>query len=198
MIKKLSLLFGSKMKAQEILLLLHDQKPVIRQGFYQDEIPKIEKFCKENNLHFVKSNFKVLLADETNFSNKGIRIPETDKRPGMFFTYISKDEQKAWLAAYYEVMSNDLDLGRTLGYPDCCTKFFVNTFSKENPNPAHQPTNPWTNLTKREQDACLLSHFPCSSVCQESIELAKQYCETLRKVDKEHIYDTLDQLTPSE
>ena len=90
MISPLSSIFTSKSKAQEIILLLHDAKEVLRQGFYQKELPAVEKFCHENNLYLVKSKFKVILYDENQFTNKGVRIPDQDQRQGMYFIYISK------------------------------------------------------------------------------------------------------------
>ena len=186
MIKKLSYTFGSKTKAQEIIFLLNNIKEVVRQGFYDHELPSVEKYCKENNLHLVKSKFKVLLADENIFSNKGIRISEKDKRSGMYFTYISKDEQKAWLAAYYELMQNDKDLGLVLGYPQCCVNFFCNNFNSENPNPQVESSNPYTNISKREQDCVLISHFPCNAECQKTIEIAKKNLILLTDLDKNY------------
>ena len=185
MIKQLSIAFGSKSKAQEILFLLHDAKKVVRQGFYEEELSGVEHFCEKHDLSLVKSKFKVLLADEQAYSNKGIRIPGTDKRPGMYFVYISKDEKEAWLASYYELMSNDRDLGSILGYPSCCVDFFCKRFTENNPNLQFIPSNAFTNLTKREQDCVIISHFPCSSDCEESIALAKKYVEILSKVDKD-------------
>ena len=194
MFKKLSLIFGSKSKAQEIIFLLNNVKKVVRQGFYEEELPKVEKFCQENNLHYVKSNFKVLLADETAYSNKGIRIPLKDKRPGMFFIYISKDEQKAWLTSYYELMQNDKDLGRELGYPVCCVSFFCKRFTPDNPNLQLPPTNAFTNLSKRGDDLVILSHFPCNSDCSESIQLGQKYLDVLMKVDKDRVEELVNGL----
>ncbi len=182
------------MKAQEILLLQHDVKPVVRQGFYPHELQKIKTYCNDNNLFYSLSNFKVLLVDNTQYSNKGMRISENDPRPGMFFMYISKDETKAHLAKYFEMLNNHEDLGKTLGYPECCTTYFKQNFSSQNSNPEHAPTNPYTNLTKRQNDAAIISHFPCSSECQQSINLAKSSVDVLMKIDKEHTYNLLDSL----
>jgi len=182
------------MKAQEILLLQHDVKPVIRQGFYPHELQKIKTYCTNNKLHYSISNFKVLLVDDTQYSNKGTRISETDERPGMFFMYISKDETKAHLAKYFEMLNNHKDLGETLGYPECCTTYFIQNFSTNNSNPEHVPTNSYTNLTERQNDAAIISHFPCNSDCQQSIQMAKSYVDVLMKIDKEHTYQLLDSL----
>lgn len=176
MYDKLHLMFKSKMKVDEILLLLSDKKQVVRQAFYEEEFPKIEKFCKENNISVNRSRFKVILSDEEtgNFTNKGLRIPETDKRKAAHFYYFSKCEEKAYLANYYELMSNHKDLGLLLGYPSCCINFFLSNFSERNINPEVESLHPLLNLSKRWQDAVLVSHFPCSSECQESINQAQQ------------------------
>lgn len=194
MIKKLSLIFGSKTKAQEIILLLKNAKPAVRQGFYENELPKVEKFCQENNLFFACSKFKVILADEGDYSNKGIRIPEADKRPGMYFVYISKDEEKTWLAAYHELMRNNRDLGLILGYPLCCVDYFCKHFKAGNVNPMLKPTNPYTNLTKREKDCVLLSHFPCRNDCEPSQHLARKYFYVISEVDKLRAKEMMEQL----
>ncbi|MBI4980403.1 DUF483 domain-containing protein [Candidatus Woesearchaeota archaeon] len=186
MISQLTPIFGSKTKAQEILFLLNDAKEVVRQGFYEAELPKVELFCKDNHLFLIKSKFKVLLEDKDKvFSNKGIRIDENDPRSGMFFIYLSKDEQKALFASYAELTNNHSELGRLLGYPACCIEFFCQMFNENNTNLELPLTNPWTNLSLREKDAVLLSHFPCSSECGESINLAQKYFDIIRKADAE-------------
>ncbi len=186
MISQLAVIFDSKTKAQEILLLLKDAKEVVRQGFYEAELPKVELFCKENNLFLVKSKFKVLLEDKNKiFSNKGIRIDETYSRLGMWFVYLSKDEQKALFASYAELTNNHAEFGRLLGYPSCCIDFFCKKFNENNTNLELPPTNPWTNLSLRDKDAVLLSHFPCNSDCVESIKLAQKYFEVISKTDPE-------------
>jgi hypothetical protein len=183
MSQELAQTFGSNTKAQEIILLLNEAKTVVRQGFYESELYKIEKFCKENTIHLVKSKFKVLFADNYsgNYSNKGLRIPETDSRQGMYFIYFSKDEQKAWLAAYYELIGNDSELGSILGYPKCCVDYFSENFSKDNPNPQQIGNNPYTNISKRNKDLVLISHFPCNSECKESTELARKNLMVLKE-----------------
>lgn len=183
-VETLSKTFGSKTKAQEILLLLNDHKEVIRQGFYQEELIKIGEFCRENNLFLVSSKFKVQLEGE-DYSNKGLRIPLGDKRPGMYFLYFSKDEYKAYLASYLELIGSEKALGLLLGYPECCVDYFLQNFSVSNCDLQLKPTNMFTNLSKRSEDCVLLSHFPCNSDCEESVKLGKEYLEVLKKVDKE-------------
>lgn len=196
MIRKLSPIFGSKTKAQEIILVLHNAKDVVRQGFYEEELSLVEEFCIKNNLFFVKSRFKVLLEGNL-FSDKGIRIQEKDPRSGMFFVYFSKDEGKAYLASYYELINDHKLLGLLLDYPQCCVEFFSKNFNSKNCNLELPAANRWTNLTKRNQDCVLLSHFPCSSQCQRSITLAKRYYEVILKYDAERAQELHDLLSIS-
>lgn len=179
-IKTLKTIFGSNAKAQEILILLAGAKPCVRQGFYEHEIPAVKEFCRKNGLFDVWSKFKVKIADCGDYSNKGLR---TDTG-GMQFAYISKDEKTAYLAAYYEQMSEHRKLGQALGYPDCCIEFFCKEFSSKNVNPEQKPTNALTNISKRDQDLVIISHFPCSSECKRSIELGKRYLNIIKDADK--------------
>ena len=196
LIQSLIELTNSHMKAQELFLLLNNIKPLIRHGYYEHELPQIEQFCHQHSLLLVKSPFKVLLDDNNNqFTNRGLRLPVTDPRSGLFFIYISKDEKTAHLALLSELQNNHHQLGHLLGYPTCCINFFTTNFSDQHTNPQHPPTNPWTNLTKRQQDICLLSHFPCQSNCKESIALAKLYFEVLNAEEPEYAQKVLKVLT---
>ena len=179
---KITLITKSKSKADEIIFLLNDLKPVVRQAFYSHEIPAIQQFSTKHNLHVATSRFKVLLSEDVGtFSNLGERIPLNDSRQGMLHVYISKDEAKAHLAHYFELVQNDESLGNLLGYPECCITYFLSSFSKDTPNPIQNQSDPLLNLTKRDQDAVLISHFPCSQNCEKSVIIAKRNITYLEK-----------------
>ncbi|HLC91314.1 MAG TPA: DUF483 domain-containing protein [Candidatus Nanoarchaeia archaeon] len=190
-------IFGSKTKVQEILCLLYDAKDVVRQGFYSSELQKVKEFCSANKLFIVESPFKVVLADGNRFSNKGIRLDLDNPRLGMVFVYISKDEIKAHEGLLYETLHDDQRLGLLLGYPSCCVEYFISHFSAANPNPQIVSSNPFTNISQREQDCVLISHFPCSADCQESIALGKKYLEILKNVDQDRAKEIFDVLQES-
>jgi len=195
-IKNIVKIFGSRAKSQEVLLLLEGIKPAVRQGFYENELNAVKEFCKKNNIFFVKSKFKVLITEkDASYSNRGLRIKENDPRKGMFFVYLSLNEKSAYLAAYYEQVLDHLKLGEILGYPKCCIEYFCKNFSENNTNPELKPTNPYTNLSKRDKDYVLLSHFPCDSECKESIELAKKYLITIQKTYPKHAEKLLSELS---
>ncbi len=232
MISSLRRIFGSYSKAQEMLFLLHGLKAVVRQGFYGEEMPAVEGFCKSHSLFLVKSRFKVILDGEKNFTNKGWRIPETEPRAGMYneghcplsnvlrnipedktisinyfcpplyFVYISQDEEKAYLASYYELTNNHRGLGLLLGYPACCVDYFCRNFSEQNTNPeilsvnsSGFPENWYTNLSRRHEDYVIISHFPCRADCAESITLGKSFFALLQQKEPERAKELWESLS---
>ncbi len=192
MFDKLFRIFGTKTKALEILYLLEDIKPAVRHGFYSDEVPKIKRFCRDNRLHMVFSSYKVVLADSGAYSNKGIKVDADDPREGMIFAYISKDPEKAKKAKFHEANNNHANLGKALGYPGCCCRFF----EKNEPQRSRLDSDYtictaeksegsefpfYTNIIKRNMDITLLNHFPCSFNCRRSIDLAKKHLDMIKK-----------------
>lgn len=170
MIDLLPLTFGSRMKNQEIFLLLRDMKPVVRQLYSDEEMSRVVDFCKSNDLVLIKSEFRVSVNPDESFLDTGIVSKE-----GFIIVYISKSFDIARQAKHAEMQNDYKSLGLLLGYPNCCIVFFTKNFSAKNTNLTHKPANPYTNLTRRKNDYCILNHFPCSSDCEKSIGLAKGY-----------------------
>ena len=187
-LKNIVSIFGSWSKAQEILFLLQGLKDVVRHGFYDFELKAVEEFCTVNSVCLVKSKFRVVLdkSIETTgkFSNLGLNASNENDKNGMLMVYLSKDEEKAHLAAYYEHTNNQKELGLILGYPACCVDYFCQNFSASNSNPEINSDNIFTNLAHREKDCVLISHFPCRSDCPESIVLGKKNLELLQELEQ--------------
>ena len=193
MIDRLTNIFGSATKALEILYLMSDIKPVVRQGFYEHELPKIKRFCEANDLSLQVSPYKVVLVDTgKEYSNKGVKVRLEDERKGMLFVYISKDEEKAVLADCYELKNNHAQFGHILGYPKCCIKFFVkhepmrSKLDNDYVGPCLENSEGkvfpfYNNILLRNQDITLLNHFPCSFNCEESMDLARKHLIALKK-----------------
>ena len=168
-------IFGSQNKVNEILFLLKDLKPVVRQGFYPHELEKVKDFCQKNNLFCELSPYKILL-DSKNYSDHGQKVPR-DHPEGLFFVYISKDQEKALLANLYETRQDHYRLGLILGYPECCVQFYCAEFENNNIAPEHNTYNELIDIRKRKTDEALISHFPCKPDCPESLKLAQKYLE---------------------
>jgi hypothetical protein len=190
--KSLISIFGTKIKSLEILQLLNNSKDVVRQGFFEEELEKVSKFCKQNNLVLIKSKFKVLPSDfNKTFSNKGMKVKSDDPRFGFIFVYISKDELLAQKCAYFEIMNDHFNMGLTLNYPKCCSYFFARNFDVRSKldndyeipvlqNSEKKEYPYFTNIFVREKDYCLINHFPCKLDCEKSIEIGKRNLNILK------------------
>ena len=187
--------FGSRTKALEIAYLIYNNKPVVRQGFYDNELEKVKEFCKKNKLAIEISPYKIVLADKNlKYSNKGIKVKKEDPRKGMYFVYISKDAQKAALAETFEFKNDHRSLGLLLGYPECCVNFFIQNEPKRsqldndyvlpalNNSPGLRHVY-WTNISKRHVDFTLLSHFPHAFNCEKSIAIAQRNFKLITELD---------------
>jgi hypothetical protein len=186
LVENLVPLFGSRSKAQEIIYLFNDVKKVVRHGFYPEEIAAVETYCLTEHIKTVRSKFKVI-TEESGYSNKGIRVEAMDPRRGMFFLYLSKDEKLAELARDFEDQQDDKNLGFVLGYPNCCIDFFCANFSENNVNPQIESSNPFTDISGRDKDIVIISHFPCKEDCVESVILGKKYLSVLDGARKEEL-----------
>jgi hypothetical protein len=184
---------GSLITALDVIYVIEGVKPVSRlmvsekdEGFFS--------FLKKNGLFYRLSDFKIIKhIDKTrNFSDMGLRVDKDDKRKGELFIYISKDRNLALAAKDAEALDKDDELGRLLGYPECCCRFF-----EKNKEKAQLGTNdylpftfkqskgiefPWqTNYCLRVFDIALISHFPCSFHCPESRSIAETNLGIIRK-----------------
>ena len=202
-IDELRAIFGSTSKALEILYLLYEKKPVVRQGFYDKEVGRVKDFCRKNGLAFEIAPYKVILADpHLKYSNKGFKARVDDPRRGMYFVYISKDERRATEARVYEMKNNHRELGFALGYPECCVEFFVKNYPERSgvdndyvipalKNSEGKRFPYYTNICKRVKDVALLSHFPHSFDCEESIAMAKRHLKLIEEFDEKLVFNLI-------
>jgi hypothetical protein len=138
---------------QEILAVKNDIKPVIRQGILEEHVPKIKKHLESEKMRiFVKS----------------IDLPRLINKNRIFYqkeiiAYISKSLKTAKLAYKSEKQNDQLNLGKFLGYPECCIDFYQNkipqptgdefsfnlfTFSYTNGKPSFYTNNIFNFQTK--------------------------------------------------
>ena len=158
------------------------------------QIPELRNFCKLNNLCFELSDYKILSRGEKakgGFSNLSSRLP-VDSPQGHFASFIAKDRMDAQLAKYYYAGSDHTKLGPLLGYPKCCSEFFLEHFKQASEKNMDfilyalfdiRQYDFYNNRAMRYFDISLISHFPCSLDCQASQAIAK---ERLLFVRKEH------------
>ncbi|MBI4452812.1 hypothetical protein HY637_05250 [Candidatus Woesearchaeota archaeon] len=191
MISKLQQIFHSITKSLEILYVIENTKPCARILVPEEELGKVANFLNENKLNYSVSDFKVLkqTLQSDFYSDKSVKVSKNDPRKGYFFAYISKNKDFAEKAKIAEEKNNHFELGSILGYPKCCCDFFEKNFDENNTDLTLKTLKYstgfefsfYTNIAARHFDVALLSHFPHSFNCEESIKIAKNHLKILEK-----------------
>jgi len=192
MLEELQTIFDSTIKALDVLYVLEDIKPVSRIMLKEENYQPTIKFLEQINLFQEISNFKVEKTDNTDYSDKGVKLPLTSEKKGSYFLYISKNKELTEKAKNFEEKGEHYSLGIILGYPECCSRFFHENFpmeSKKNNDyvfPALKNSNGFrfpfhTNIIARHLDLNLISHFPCNFNCKASITIANKNLECIKK-----------------
>tara|TARA_Y100000310_G_scaffold342824_1_gene447666 strand:+ start:1686 stop:2528 length:843 start_codon:yes stop_codon:yes gene_type:complete len=199
MIDNLLKIFTNYTRSLEILYLLNDIKKTVRLDANDIELKKIRDFCSKESLHLELSDFKVIkIADEGKGSYANIvkRVPVTYSGSGLHHIYLSKDKNKAIFLKLLESKNDDKAVGELLDYPQCCIDFFMKNKEKQQKiqndyilpalNNSEEFKFPfYTNHAIRYFDVTLLSHFPHSFNCKESIEIAKNNLQCIKKYSEE-------------
>ena len=191
--------FGNYTRSLEILYLTNNIKKAVRLDANENELEKIRDFCSKEKLCLEISDFKVIkIKDEGkgNYSNIAKRASNEHIGDGLYHVYISKDKTISKFLKLLENKNDDEAVGKILGYPKCCIDFFMKNREKqqklqndyilpalENSEGFEFPF--YTNYAARYFDVTLLSHFPHSFHCGESIKIAKNNFELIKKHSKE-------------
>ena len=195
MIAELQQIFHSITKSLEVLYVIEGIKPCARILVYEDEVNKVVDFLNENGLRSAISDFKVskqALHSEF-YSDKSIKLQKNAQEKGHFFVYISKNKELAEKAKIAEEKNNHFEFGSILGYPKCCCDFFEKNFDENNTDLTLKTLKYstglefpfYTNIAARHFDVTLLSHFPHSFECEESIAIAKNNLKAIQKYSKQ-------------
>ena len=156
---------------------------LLRKGILQsippEELPEAQFWALKNNVPMVVVGMEGAAAAYGNAS-----VPYDPTLPFNYRIYFGEEPQKflnAWKAG------DDYTIGRYLGFPECCTKFFVEYWKKEG----------WRDLTyhtyeKQENRNLLYNnvmlrhigirgvfHLPCSTNCMASVALGGRIIEIM-------------------
>ena len=179
----------------ELILALSGAKPTVRSVVSREKlaaaVPLLQ--AREAALAIVPFQIQVRLAAERgSFSSLCDRLPLTspEKEP-LFFVYVSVEPERAQAAALLDAVKADVELGRVLGFPECCLAFFSKTFVKASggdltPFAVRNTLEGGPYPFYLNNVACyfggrLIRHFPCRYTCKASAEQGRRYLEVLRK-----------------
>ena len=183
-------LFGSRIKVMEVLLVKQGIKPVARLLCNEIKLASTLSLLGQEGLFAALSGFKVIKDPSQGiYADRSLKVSKDDPRQGYVFLYVSKDNDKAMKAKEWEEKGDHRELGQALGYPQCCGDFFGVHFDKNHTDltlDALQNSDGFEfpfqmNIAARHFDAVLLSHFPCSFRCKDSLDIAKKNLEVLER-----------------
>ncbi len=177
-------------KSLEVLFVLEGIKPTARFPLHEYDVQKASMFCAAHNLSLVTSDFKILkfVPPDKGYANKGHRLPITSPMVGDVFVYIARSPELAQDIKTADFLDDHAVVGKLLGYPSCCIDFFVQNKEKikddddyvrlalEHSSIRHAELN----VLARYFDVGLISHFPCSFDCNESLQLALRCAKAVK------------------
>lgn len=187
----------SLLDALQVLYVLEDVKRVTRISLHESKLNQAEEFLNNNGCFVEKSDFKIIPktdANKGNYANVATRVETNSAMEGKLHIYISKRREHASLAKMYEAVSNDLSFGRLLGYPECCSQFFVkHKFKQANKQldfilPAVRSFKLfpfYNNYAIRYFGITLINHFPCSLDCQKTAEQGRIRLQIIKKYSQQ-------------
>ena len=191
MIPQLQKIFHSIIKSLEVLYVIEGIKPCARILVFEDDVDGTINFLNDNKIKTSVSDFKVIkqAAQSEFYSDKSKKIPKNSAEKGYFFVYLSKIKETLEKAKLMEEKNNHKELGSLLGYPECCCEFFEKNFNEKNTdltlksleNSDGYEFKFYNNIAARHFDVALLSHFPHSFECKESIEISKKNLDAVQK-----------------
>jgi len=178
----------------ELLCVYHSLKQAARLLIFSEK--KLKELClmlSSHHLEHALQDYRLKLVkecDKCNFSNKG-RIVRLNDPEGCFIVYVARHITSARRAKRLERFNNT-HFGRILGYPACCTDFYLKNsrLLPENHEPSIRTL--WTlkqypfvnNRFLRYTDNTILSHFPCNLECRESENLGFEIYRLIERYDQ--------------
>jgi hypothetical protein len=194
-------LFGSRIKALEVLFVLEGIKPVCRIELQQQKITELKRFFEDTGLAHLESNVKYTVDQKTGEANL---IPAHSTVPGTLFVYISKNPSLAQEARIAESRFDHQRVGTLLGYPQCCIQFFVdNLAAAEQLHFDHTLLSakkslnfyPLLNISLQYFDCRLIGHYPCQYSCKTSNDQASKMLKIVAQYDEEFAEEIMHRLT---
>lgn len=124
-----------------------------------------------------------LHADDDYSDEVRILEPDDDHSDAKTFLYLAPHRRAVWRLWALELAMDDIGFGLELGYPKCCCRAWSGAKSAGGQSSLCLERRWWPmNELPRVWGLQILSHSPCRSECEESLELARRYVAHLRAV----------------
>ena len=208
-IEKISSL--TQLSTVELIMTVMDFKPAMAEllflnSKFEKYIDKVREYAQLLGLHLATSKEKFIVN-----SPRGIfeEISLNDPRLGKIVVALAKTKDKARKGAdYYHAKMLDSAynqrFGKLMGYPDCCLKYGdylcneekdPDNFGFKNPAVESLKNSKYIDWRLNVFTYSLLSHFPCSFTCKESIKYVERFLACMDYINKDKSLFIKDRLT---
>jgi hypothetical protein len=145
------------------------------------------------------------------FSHKHLPVQRGDEY--FYYGVVARGKHRKKALQFKEASSSGdhITIGKLLGYPDCCTKFFQDIwgtvvdpmfeYSKEtkdallHSNELTVNLHPYCNQLLRYFGVRITSWFPCSGKCKNTIKIGDKWAKVMQDIDEQSYNDALQLLT---
>ncbi|NQU18392.1 MAG: DUF483 domain-containing protein [Candidatus Saganbacteria bacterium] len=190
----ISQVFGGLLCRNEILqllFLLSGAKQAIRIVIRQKDLLYVRTLLLELNLSVERSDFFAVSRAVRGhyYTYKKADVSKDNKE--LVFLYVSKRAKVSLELKKSEAEEDSFKFGKLLGYPSCCIKKYLKTkinqigdFIMISSAKSKIQTYPFlNNVALGIFGIRVISHFPCSLNCRNSLKIGKQYARVLEEID---------------
>ena len=196
------------------MALVLGQKPLMDDRIHTSKLSEFKKACKKYKI-YLRENIiflrvpkqripKHIIGKDNLTTTSGFGFPVDCGKEGMVQVFLSKDKKILQNAMWYPAiiknrvifppLADQFSYGRTLGYPDCCVKYFkkFNNWSKYNYlYKAYLNTKSKAsflcNPCLKETGYSYIYHMPCSYSCQKTIRQVRKLRGEIEKHEPEYV-----------
>jgi len=191
--QELCSVMSSYQQVIELLCVYHSLKQTARLVIFSEKkLKELYLLLSSHHLEHAIQDYKlqpVKERDKCNFTNKG-QIVELNESEGCFIVYVAGHITFAQRAKRLERLNNT-HFGRILGYPACCTDFYLKESNLKPENDEFCIRSLWklkqypfvNNRFLRYLDITILSHFLCNLECRESENLGFEIYRLIKRYD---------------
>ncbi|MFH1605783.1 MAG: DUF483 domain-containing protein [Nanoarchaeota archaeon] len=198
---KYNLLDLGNIIAVELFCVLKDIKTVSRFNVGLANLKSFKQFCKKLCLECEENNFNIEISKSYDKKQIDSGVTKISSEKNACFVFVSKNQKNIKeikeAENLLEKKFNHKKIGELLGYPNCCTDFYI----KNRTEAGEKRNDDYTLITLQKSkgfvfpfylnnalryfNSAIITFFPCSYSCPKAIDLSKKIFQEIQKASPE-------------
>lgn len=174
--------YSCRIHYQDFISVKEDLRAAFKMIIPLEDFEKVKDYLKKERILSRHSDFKYIFDKER---DAGLRVSLDDHRRGGVTIYAAKSEEMLDSLQKADRNSDDIKVGKILGYPDCCCNVYENSSREDHYLDSIKNTKEYfdwrLNNFVQSPNFFLVMHYPCSYECGESIRDAERLLEVIEK-----------------